>query len=415
MAMTVSKLTAHLVQLFEADNLLRDVEVVGEVSNWKRASSGHSYFRLKDSGAAINAVMWKSSAGMQRWLPREGDQVVAHGYVGVYPENGAYQLYVNRLQPAGRGQLYVQLEALKEKLRLAGLFEAGRKRPLPATPACVGIVTSPDGAALRDLLRTLATRWPLVEVVLFPTLVQGPEAASGIVAALAAAHRHSSGGKPIDTLILARGGGSIEDLWPFNDEQVALAVAQSPIPVVSGVGHETDFTVVDFVADLRAPTPTAAAEAAVRGCVARQELLGTRLLQQQQRIRQRVEQERRGLVRLSVRLQRLHPQRRLDQLRQLLDERERRLHWVARQTLVQRGEQRLAALQRLDALNPLRVLGRGYSIVQNAGGGVVTGPAEVAAGEKLTVQSAGGSYGVAVLQPAAALPAALGILEREQE
>jgi exodeoxyribonuclease VII large subunit len=196
---------------------------------------------------------------------------------------------------------------------------------------------------------------------------------------------------------------------------VALAVAQSPIPVVSGVGHETDFTVVDFVADLRAPTPTAAAEAAVRGCVARQELLGTRLLQQQQRIRQRVEQERRGLMRLSVRLQRLHPQRRLDQLRQLLDERERRLHRVARQTLVQRGEQQLAALQRLDALNPLRVLGRGYSIVQNAGGGVVTGPAEVAAGEKLTVQSAGGSYGVAVLQPATALPAALGILEREQE
>jgi exodeoxyribonuclease VII large subunit len=171
--LTVSKLTAHLVRLFEQDDALRDVQVVGEVSNWKRAASGHIYFRLKDAGATINAVMWKGSALAHSWLPREGDQVIAHGYVSIYPEGGAYQLYANRLLPAGKGQLYAQFEALKERLRAAGLFDAERKRPIPAQPARLGIVTSPDAAALRDILRVLAARWPLVEVLIFPTLVQG--------------------------------------------------------------------------------------------------------------------------------------------------------------------------------------------------------------------------------------------------
>lgn len=166
--LTVSKLTAHLVRIFEQDEMLRDVQVVGEVSNWKRAASGHIYFRLKDEGATINAVMWKGSALTHSWLPRDGDQVIAHGYVGVYPEGGAYQLYTNRLLPAGKGQLYAQFEAIKERLRAAGLFDAARKRPLPTRPARLGIVTSPDAAALRDILHVLASRWPLVEVLIFP-------------------------------------------------------------------------------------------------------------------------------------------------------------------------------------------------------------------------------------------------------
>ncbi|WP_298981780.1 exodeoxyribonuclease VII large subunit, partial [uncultured Caldilinea sp.] len=239
MLFTVSKLTTRIIQLFEQDDLLRDVQVIGEVSNWRRAASGHIYFRLKDEGATINAVMWRGNASAQSWLPREGDQVIAHGYVGVYPENGAYQLYTHRLTPAGRGQLYAQFEALKERLRAAGLFDEARKRPLPRLPVRLGVVTSPDAAALRDILRTLAARWPLVEVILFPTLVQGGDAPPGIVAAIAAANRYSNEAARIDALILARGGGSIEDLWAFNDEQVALAVAASAIPVISGVGHET--------------------------------------------------------------------------------------------------------------------------------------------------------------------------------
>jgi len=203
MLLTVSKLTTRIVQLFEQDDLLRDVQVIGEVSNWRRAASGHIYFRLKDEGATINAVMWKSHALAQSWLPKEGDQVIAHGYVGVYPESGAYQLYTSRLTPAGRGYLYAQFEALKERLRAAGLFDEARKRPLPQLPARLAIVTSPDAAALRDILRTLTARWPLVEVILFPTLVQGIDAPQRIAAAIAAANRYSNEVAPIDVLILA--------------------------------------------------------------------------------------------------------------------------------------------------------------------------------------------------------------------
>ena len=395
--LTVSKLTAHLVRLFEQNDALRDVQVVGEISNWKRAASGHIYFRLKDEGATLNAVMWKGNALTHSWLPRDGDQVIAHGYIGVYPESGAYQLYANRLLPAGKGQLYAQFEALKERLRVAGLFEAERKRPIPALPARLGIVTSPDAAALRDILRVLAARWPLVEVIVFPTLVQGADAPPRIVAAIEAANRYNDALAPIDTLIVARGGGSIEDLWAFNDERVAYAVAASAIPTISGVGHETDFTIVDFVADLRAPTPSAAAAAAVpsrdevRSQIAayRQMLL--------QRATQHLRHARRALAQCEARLQRIHPQRQLDQQRQRLDERGRHLHLAAARALIQRRDRRLAVAQRLEALNPLRVLGRGYSIVQREDGVVVTAPEMVVAGERLAVRAAGGDYGVDVV------------------
>lgn len=394
--LTVSKLTAHLVRLFEQDDALRDVQVVGEVSNWKRAASGHIYFRLKDAGATINAVMWKGSALAHSWLPREGDQVIAHGYVSIYPEGGAYQLYANRLLPAGKGQLYAQFEALKERLRAAGLFDAERKRPIPAQPARLGIVTSPDAAALRDILRVLAARWPLVEVLIFPTLVQGADAPPRIVAAIEAANRYRDTVAPIDTLIVARGGGSIEDLWAFNDERVANAVAASAIPTIAGVGHETDFTIVDFVADLRAPTPSAAAAAAVP---ARDEVRGQIAASRQmllQRATQHLRHARRSLVQSVARLQRIHPQRQLDQQRQRLDERGRRLHLAVDRALLQRRDRRLAVAQRLEALNPRRVLGRGYSIVQREDGAVVTTPDLVVAGERLTVRAAGGEYAVNV-------------------
>jgi len=390
--LTVSKLTAHISRMFEQDDALRDVEVVGEVSNWKRAASGHIYFRLKDAGATINAVMWKGSVLAQRWLPREGDQVIAHGYVGVYPESGAYQLYANRLQPAGKGQLYAQFEALKAALREEGLFDETRKRPLHTRPTRIGVVTSADAAALRDILRTLAGRWPLVEVLIFPTLVQGAEAPPRIVAAIATANRYAVEVAAIDTMIVARGGGSIEDLWAFNDEGVARAVANSAIPVISGVGHETDFTIVDFVADLRAPTPTAAAAAAVQGRIEEHAQMLALVQTVEQRVAQRIVQERRTLDRLGARLHRIHPQRQLDLQRQRLDERERRLHRSIRRTLARRHERVIAAAQRLEALNPLRVLGRGYSIVRRGDDVVVTAPEMVKDGDNLVVRSAGGEY-----------------------
>jgi exodeoxyribonuclease VII large subunit len=391
---TVSALNTHIVALFERDERLRDVWVTGEVSNWKRAASGHIYFSMKDGGATIGAVMWKGNAAAQRWLPTEGDQILAHGYVGVYPDRGIYQLYVNQIVPAGRGQLYEKLEILKDRLAAQGWFDVERKRPLVALPQRLGIITSADAAALRDILRVLSARWPLVEVIIFPTLVQGGEAPGQIVAALVAANEYALTIARLDTLILARGGGSIEDLWAFNDEGVAYAIGQSRIPVVTGVGHETDFTIADFVADLRAPTPSAAAVAATPD---RREILEQLIAIQQhlaQQAADRLEDEQQHLEQVQFRLLRLHPRRQLDLRRQSLEDRMLRLDQAVRRRLDRLSERSTAARLRLDALNPLAVLRRGYSVVQNTAGVVVTAPEMVAVGERLQVRAAGGEYQV---------------------
>jgi exodeoxyribonuclease VII large subunit len=342
--------------------------------------------------------MWKSAAIAHSWLPRDGDQVLAHGYVGVYPEGGAYQLYANVLRPAGKGQLYARFEELKIKLQAAGLFETERKRPIPARPQRLGVITSPDAAALRDILRVLSLRWPLAEVVVFPCLVQGSESPAQIVAAIAGANRYHQEVAPIDTLILARGGGSIEDLWSFNDERVAYAVASSTLPVVSGVGHETDFTIADFVADLRAPTPSAAAAAVTPD---RSELLGQFTALEQslaQQAMDRLVQEGWHLEQLAGRLQRVHPGRRLDQRIQSLDDRTRRLQGAVQRRLIALAQARTGAERRLQALSPMHVLQRGYSIVQRMDGRVVTQPDETTPGEPLFVRAAGGQYRVAKVE-----------------
>lgn len=396
--LTISALTTHVVSLFERDELLRDVWVLGEVSNWKRAASGHAYFSLKDRGATINAVMWRGSAARQSWLPQSGDQVLAHGYVGVYPERGVYQFYANRLQPAGRGQLYARFEALKAQLAEQGLFDSERKRPLPPTPQRIGIITSADAAALRDVLRVLTVRWPLLDVVLFPCLVQGADAPSQIVAALQTANQFSAQQEPLDLLILTRGGGSIEDLWSFNDEGVARAVAESALPVVAGVGHETDFTIVDFVADLRVPTPSAAAATITPD---RSDVQGELLAMRDQLTRHaaaRVEMQRRMLGHNNTRLERLHPQRQLDLRRQQLNDREQALHSSIGRLLQRLDDRNHSSHQRLEALSPHAVLRRGYSIVQKEDGHVVTKPADVAADEPLNVHAMGGSYRVRAVQ-----------------
>ena len=254
-AYTISSLTTYIRTLFEADERLTDVWVQGEISNFTRASSGHWYFTLKDAGSALKSVMWRSQTARQTFTPNHGDAVLAHGYVSVYEASGQYQLYVDALQPAGRGDLHQRFELLKAKLEAEGLFDAEHKRPLPPLPRRIGVVTSPTAAAFQDVLNVLARRYPLAEVILSPTLVQGDDAPPQIVAALEAIQRAG-----VDVILLVRGGGSLEDLWAFNDERVARAVYASPLPVVSGVGHEIDFTIVDFVADRRAPTPSAAAE-----------------------------------------------------------------------------------------------------------------------------------------------------------
>lgn len=396
---TISAVTSHIVTLFEGDELLRDVWLLGEVSNWKKAASGHIYFSLKDAGAALSGVMWKGNAFRHTWLPKEGDQVMAHGYVGVYPERGSYQFYADEIRPAGRGQLYAQFEALKERLLAEGLFDEARKRPIPARPRRLGVVTSAGAAALRDVLRVLSQRWPLVEVILFPTLVQGSDAPGQIVAALGAANRFGNGGslfdgEPLDTILLVRGGGSIEDLWAFNDEGVARAVAASRVPVIAGVGHETDFTIVDFVADLRAPTPSAAAAAAVPDrweMIAQLRGVQAGLAQQ---AAGEIARERERLAVLRNRLQRTSPQRQIDLARQRLVDTEDRLHRQMTQRLAVLKERLAFGQVRLEGLNPSAVLQRGYSIVQHPDGRVVTGPDDAYPGERLQVQGAGGAYHV---------------------
>ncbi|CAN5684920.1 exodeoxyribonuclease VII large subunit [soil metagenome] len=390
---TISALNTHILALFERDDLLRDVWVIGEVSNWKKATSGHIYFTLKDDGANISAVMWKGSALAHTWLPREGDQVLAHGYVGVYPERGVYQLYANRIQPVGRGQLYAEFEALKLRMAAAGLFDAERKRPLALVPRLIGVITSPDGAALRDILRVLTLRWPLVKVIVFPTLVQGSEAPTQIASAIVAANQYAATVAGLDTLILARGGGSIEDLWAFNDERVAYTLAESQIPVITGVGHETDFTIVDFVADLRAPTPSAAAAAVPDRADLLEQLAGVQRQLSEQAL-SLIDLEEQRLHELGLRLRRIDPKRQLDLRRQSLDDRERYLRSEVRRRLERLRERNIAARLRLDALNPANVLRRGYSIVQSADGAIVTAPAMTAVGAELNVRTAGGEYQV---------------------
>jgi len=393
---TVSSLNLYITQLFERDELLRDLWIIGEVSNWKRAASGHVYFSLKDSGATLNAVMWKSHTSAHTWLPKDGDQIIAHGYVGVYPERGQYQLYVNRIQPAGRGQLYAEFEALKARLAVAGLFDAARKRPLPVQPHRIGIVTSATAAALRDILRVLMMRWPLVQVVLFPTLVQGSEAPTQIVAALRAADQYSATVEPLDTLILARGGGSIEDLWAFNDERVAYAIVESTCPVVTGIGHETDFTIADFVADVRAPTPSAAAAAITPDRADALNYLVDRRQWLTRWINQTLQQEQQQLSHSQLRLRRIGPGRQLDLRRQQLDDRVRHLDYIIQRKLERWQDRTNLAHARLAALSPVNVLRRGYSIVQRADKTVVTAPAMVAPDEILEVHSSGGVYHVRV-------------------
>ncbi|MCC6802598.1 MAG: exodeoxyribonuclease VII large subunit [Anaerolineae bacterium] len=254
---SVQELNAHIRWMFERDDALQDLWVEGEVSGFKRAQpSGHCYFALKDGKAQIDCAMWRSSAQQQAVLPKDGDAVLAHGYVSIYEERSKYQFYVDRIRPIGIGDLFYQFELLKAKLDAEGLFDPARKRPLPPFPRRIGVVTSPNAAAFQDVQNVLRRRFPLVEVLLSPTLVQGIDAPAQIIRALERLNAHDD----LDAILVCRGGGSLEDLWAFNDEGVAHAIAASRVPVVSGVGHETDFTIADFAADVRAPTPSAAAE-----------------------------------------------------------------------------------------------------------------------------------------------------------
>ncbi len=389
---SVNQITGYIRRRFEDDELLQDLWVEGEISNWSRSQAGHCYFTLKDSQAAIRAVMWRSLATRLPFVPQDGQAVLAHGRVSVYEPHGQYQLYVDLLYPTGRGELYLELERLKARLAAEGLFDPGRKRPLPPFPTVIGVVTSPTGAALRDIINVLSRRWPPARVILAPTLVQGDDAPPHIVAALRALYRR----REVKVIIVARGGGSIEDLWAFNDERVVRAIVESPVPVVSGVGHEVDWTLADLAADVRAPTPSAAAEVVApdRAEVHSQVLAMANALSRA--VHRRLDAARHALDSKRRSLAYLSPRQLIERDRQRVDELAERLERTTRHRLALLKERTVGLTHRLQGLNPYATLERGYAIVRRADGCVVRRISEVTVGERLAVRVADGEFAARV-------------------
>ena len=359
----ISEITAHIRHLLETDAALQDVWVQGEVSNFKRAASGHWYFTLKDSKAQLRCVMWRSSAARQSVLPADGDNIIVHGSMGVYDQRGDYQLYADFIRAAGVGDLYAQFEQLKAQLDAEGLFDAMHKKQLPSFPLGIGVVTSADAAALQDVLNVLERRFPIARLILSTTLVQGNEAPAQIARAVQLLDESGL----VDVMLIVRGGGSIEDLWAFNSEQVARTVFDAHTPIISGVGHETDFTIIDFVADHRAPTPSAAAEVATPDVVD----IRYALQEMQSRLSQSVQQhlsELHGQVQIASKtLSYLSPAADVRNYRQQVDNLNSRLIAVQKQQLKQLKERLQTKHAALEAANPDAILKRGYAIVREPG------------------------------------------------
>ena len=357
---TVSELNEYLKMLFEYDEILRNMYIKGEISNFtNHYKTGHFYFSLKDQGGAVRAVMFRSSASKLKFMPENGMRVIVGGRVSVFPRDGQYQIYVDVMEPDGKGALYMAYEQLKAKLEKEGLFSEARKKQLPEMPKRIGIITSPTGAAIRDMIHILGRRFPLAEIVLYPALVQGADAPASLIRGV----RYFNSEKKADVLIIGRGGGSIEDLWAFNDENLVRTVAASEIPIISAVGHETDFTLCDFAADLRAPTPSAAAELAVPD----REELEAKLLQSGERlsfaVSRFIAREKEKLKRLSSSRVMQDPMNLLDDKRMALLMTERVLQSRMESAIAEKRMQFQREAAKLEALNPLSVVTRGYSAV----------------------------------------------------
>lgn len=430
--LSVNALTKYIKRKFDADPHLRDVHVRGEISNFKQHSSGHMYFTLKDEKARILAVMFSSQSRTMKFKPENGMKVIVRGEISVYEPSGQYQIYIKEMRPDGIGELFLAYEQLKQRLELEGLFAIENKKAIPLYPRTVGVITSPTGAAIRDVITTIKRRYPIANILVFPALVQGDQAASSIAKAIDKANSMNE----IDVLIVGRGGGSIEELWAFNEELVARAIFSSDIPIISAVGHETDFTIADFVADLRAPTPTGAAELAVPHI---DELLD-RVLQRQTRLlrtmkgRFQLEKERlarvqksyafryphrlyeqkleqvdkltemlvRGTSRLSLikkgqheilykRLQRNHPSEALREAKKRLDLTNKEMKRAMQQVLSKKQTEFERILSTLGALSPLKIMERGYSLAYSEENRLIKSINQVKMNERVQIQLTDGS------------------------
>ena len=382
---SVSQVNGYLKELVDGDPLLRGLLVRGEISNYKCYPSGHHYFSLKDEQGSIRCVMFRGDAARLRFRPVNGLSVIAYGRVSVYPRDGQYQLYCTQLMEDGRGALDRAFEALKKKLEAQGLFDPDRKQPLPAYPGRIALVTSPAGAAVRDMIRILRQRWPMTQVLVVPVRVQGEGAAEEIAAAIQRVNLRSD----IDLMITGRGGGSREDLWAFNEEPVAWAISRSQIPVISAVGHEPDVTISDYVADVRASTPSNAAELAVPDQTQVRQRLEGLALRLTRAAQVRLDAGRRELRRLEQSRVLRNPAAVVDDQRMRLDGVQHRLALALERSL-RRGRVELAELAgRIDAMSPLKVLGRGYAIARYQNQAVTT-VGQVSHGDALDVMVSDG-------------------------
>ena len=392
--LSITQLNEYIRGRMDADPMLAQVAVRGEISNYKLYPSGHHYFTLKDESSALRCVMFKGNAMRLRFRPENGMKVIAMGKVSVFPRDGAYQLYCTAMSMDGVGDLYAAFEQLKKKLAAQGLFDPAHKKPLPKYPGTIGIITSSAGAAVHDMLRILRKRYPLTNVRLLPVRVQGAEAPGEIAAAIAYANRY----KLADLLIVGRGGGSIEDLWAFNDERVAYAIYQSQIPVISAVGHEPDVTISDYVADLRAATPSNAAELAVPDQDALRQSLDAISAGMATALNRQLKAAQQHLTVLSQSPALRSPTGYIEQRGKSLELLKNRLIVAQTRNITQKNQRYIAAVSKLDAMSPLKVLTRGYSMAQTEGGQVLRSVQQVELGERIRISLSDGSLSATVME-----------------
>lgn len=378
---TVGQINRYIRNLLENDFILSSLLVKGEISNFKSHSSGHLYFTLKDASGALSCVMFRQDAAGLPFEPENGMQVVVYGHISLYEKTGQYQLYAEFMEPLGIGALQVAFEQLKEKLAEEGLFDGDFKREIPKNPSCIAVITSPTGAAVRDILQIVKRRDPNVKVAIFPTLVQGEQAAADIVRSLKLVNEWGKA----DVIILGRGGGSMEDLWCFNDENVARAVFASEIPVISAVGHETDFTITDFVADMRAPTPSAAAELATTPLAERREAFHRLELRLERDVSALLTSCRRRLDLLKSRPVMERPLERIYRTMMDVEETQQRLDKEMTNRLMQRAERWQYLTNRLEAASPLAVMSRGYVMAVTSSGNLLTSVKQAEVGDRVTL------------------------------
>lgn len=391
--LSITQLNEYIRGKMDTDPLLTQVAVRGEISNYKLYPSGHHYFTLKDEGSALRCVLFKGNAARLRFRPENGMKIIAMGKVSVYPRDGAYQLYCTGLTMDGVGDLYAAFEQLKKKLEAQGLFDPAHKKPIPKFPGTIGIITSSAGAAVHDMLRILRKRYPLSKVRLLPVRVQGVEAPGEIAAAIGYANHY----RLADLLIVGRGGGSIEDLWAFNDERVAYAIYHSEIPVISAVGHEPDVTISDYVADLRAATPSNAAELAVPDQDALRQNLDAMSNAMVSSLSRQVKAARQHLKVLSA-SQALHsPTGYLEQRSQSVELLKNRLVAAQNQNITRARQRFIAQISKLEAMSPLKVLTRGYSMAQTQRGEVVRSINQVELGERIRIRLSDGTISATVM------------------